>query len=505
MKKMTKLKKMLSLCLTAAVLAFTASDVASASTLPYDSYNYDYREYIHFTPAPYVPSGSVTGSSFTYNGEPLGNFANPQDMCQADDGNIYIADTGNNRIVVLDKKMKNVVNVITAFDNNGTEDTFNMPYGVAVSENGQVYVADSQNHRVVVLEKDATLVKIVENPKSESLDDNYVFTPLKVTVDYADRIYVIAQNMFEGIMVFENNGNFSSFFGTIKVEISLWEKFWKRLATKEERAKQQLYIPTEFTGIDIDPSGFVYATNIDSTGVQGVRRLNPRGEDVIKKGQNKNVGGDLWISGTSDYAGPSQFTDIVYRENGIYSCLDRKRGRIFTYDHEGNLLYIFGGLGTQEGTFFMPVAIEDIGGSLVVLDATGASIVCFEETEYGRLINDAVALRYDGDETQAVDLWQRVLELDENNELANTGIGKAYLTAGDYVNAMKYLKLGMSREYYSIAYRRYRNSKLTQNANYILTGVVILIVVYQIVKRVVKKKKEQAARERVQKGGSQNG
>ena len=109
------------------------------------------------------------------------------------------------------------------------------------------------------------------------------------------------------------------------------------------------------------------------------------------------MGGDLWISGTSDYAGPSQFTDIVYRENGIYSCLDRKRGRIFTYDHEGNLLYIFGGLGTQEGTFFMPVAIEDIGGSLVVLDATGASIVCFEETEYGRLINDAVALRYDGD------------------------------------------------------------------------------------------------------------
>lgn len=119
--------------------------------------------------------------------------------------------------------MKNVVNVITAFDNNGTEDTFNMPYGVAVSENGQVYVADSQNHRVVVLEKDATLVKIVENPKSESLDDNYVFTPLKVTVDYADRIYVIAQNMFEGIMVFESNGNFSSFFGTIKVEITLWE------------------------------------------------------------------------------------------------------------------------------------------------------------------------------------------------------------------------------------------------------------------------------------------
>ena len=397
--------------------------------------------------------------------------------------------------MVLNREMNKVENIITTFDNSGTEDSFNQPYGVCVSENGQVYVADSQNRRVVVLEKDGTLVKIVANPQSESLDDGYVFTPLKVTVDYADRIYVIAQNMFEGIMVFESNGNFSSFFGTIDVKISLWEKFWKRIATKEERSKQQLYIPTEFTGIDIDPDGFVYATNIDSNGEQGVRRLNPRGEDVIKKGENTNVGGDLWTEGSTEYAGPSQFTDVVYRQNGIYSCLDRKRGRVFTYDHEGNLLYVFGGLGTQEGTFSLPVSIEDIGGKLVVLDATRAQIVSFEETEYGRLINEAVSLRYDGDEAEAVELWRRVLELDENNELANTGIGKAYLTAGDYVNAMKYLKLGMNRDYYSIAYRRYRNGKLTENASYFLTGVLVLIVAWKVVKYIRNKKK----------GGEQNG
>lgn len=489
MKSFMQPKRILSFCLAVLLLVLMAGEDVYASSLPYDSYNYDYRENVHMTPAPYEPDGTVRGDKLTYNGEPIGKFVTPQDLCKADNGDIYVADTGNNRIVVLNKDMTKVVNIITTFDNNGTEDSFNQPYGVCVSEKGQIYVADSQNRRVVVLNQDGTLAKIVANPQSESLEAGYVFTPLKVTVDYADRIYVIAQNMFEGIMVFESNGNFSSFFGTIKVEISLWEKFWKRLATKEERAKQQLFIPTEFTGIDIDPDGFVYATNIDATGVQGVRRLNPRGEDVIKKGENKNVGGDLWIDGTTEYAGPSQFTDVVYRQNGIYSCLDRKRGRIFTYDHEGNLLYIFGGLGTQEGTFSMPVAVEDIGGKLVVLDATRGQIACFTVTEYGRLINEAVALRYDGDEAEAVALWQRVLELDENNELANTGIGKAYLTAGDYVNAMKYLKLGMNREYYSIAYRRYRNGILTENASYFLTGILILIVVYQVVKRIRKKKK----------------
>ncbi len=488
MKKFFKWKKVVALSLAVLTLALAAGETVSASSLPYDTYNYDYREYIHYTPAAYVPASSIGGDDLTWQGANLGKFLNPQDLCKDSEGNVYIADTGNNRIVVLTSDMKNVVNVITSFDNNGQEDTFNQPYGVCVSENEKIYIADSQNRRVVILEKDGTFVGTVQNPQSESLDDGYVFTPLKVTVDYADRVYVIAQNMFEGIMVFENTGNFTGFIGTINVEISLWEKFWKRIATKEERSKQQLYIPTEFTGIDIDPDGFVYATNIDSTGTQGVRRLNPKGEDVIKKGENENVGGDLEIDGSTDYAGPSQFTDVVYRQNGIYTCLDRKRGRLFTYDHEGNLLYIFGGLGTQEGTFSMPVAVEDLGEQIIVLDATRAKVMTFDVTEYGRLINEAVALRYDGDESEAVGLWKRVLELDENNELANTGIGKAYLTAGEYELAMKYLEIGMNRDYYSIAFRRYRNELLINNASYFLTGIVVIIVAYQIFKRFRRKK-----------------
>ncbi|MBQ7955202.1 MAG: gluconolactonase [Lachnospiraceae bacterium] len=489
MKKFFQWKKVVSLSLASLMLALGAGETVQASSLPYDTYNYDYREYIHYTPAAYAPSGSIKGESLTYNGESLGKFTTPQDLCEDAEGNVYVADTGNNRIVVLSPDMKKVKNVITTFDNNGQEDSFNQPYGVCVSERGRLYVADSQNRRVVILEKDGTFVGTVQDPVSESLEDGYVFTPLKVTVDYADRVYVIAQNMFEGIMVFENSGKFSSFIGTINVEISVWEKFWKRIATKEERSKQQLYIPTEFTGIDIDPDGFVYATNIDATGVQGVRRLNPKGEDVIKKGENENVGGDLQIDGSTDYAGPSQFTDVVYRENGIYTCLDRRRGRLFTYDYEGNLLYVFGGLGTQKGTFHMPVAVEDLGDKIVVLDATRAEIMTFSVTEYGRLINEAVALRYDGDESEAVSLWQRVLELDENNELANTGIGKAYLTAGEYKLALKYLELGMNRDYYSIAFRRYRNELLIDNASYFLTGILVLVVAYQVFKRVKGKKK----------------
>ncbi|MCD8075740.1 MAG: gluconolactonase [Lachnospiraceae bacterium] len=479
------------LCLFSALLILVLTPLqALADELPYDSYNYTYWNDIVYTPAPYVPNGSVTGDSLG-----IGNFSEPQDLYVAEDGQVYVADTGNNRVVILNSDMDEVVRVIETFERDGEEDTFNAPYGVFVSENGDLYVADSNNKRIVVLTTEGEFVKIVDNPQSNILEEGFDFIPLKVAVDYADRIYVIAKNAFEGILVFDSEGSFIGYFGTIEVKITLWEKFWRRLASKEERANQQLYIPTEFTGIDVDEDGFVYASNIDSDGEQGVRRLNPSGEDVIQKGENGNVGGDLTTGTYGTYAGVSEFTDVTYRGKGIYSVLDRKRGRIFTYDREGNLLYIFGGLGTQEGTFNTPIAIDEIGDSLIVLDAYYGSIMIFSATEYGSLINEATGLRYDGDETQAVALWERVLELDENNELANTGIGKAYLTAGENQLAMKYLKLGMNQKYYSIAWKRYRNEILTENIGGILTALVALIVIWVVIRQVLKKRKKPKSQE----------
>ena len=493
-KKQISKKRMISFLATAFITVTTAMAAAlpvyaNPTGLPYDTYNYDFFQYIHFTPSAYIPESIIRTEGITFNGEPIGRLSVPQDISRSLAGHLYIADTGNNRILVLNDTMDHCLNIISVFDNGGVSDTFSQPNGVCVSDKDWLYIADTGNNRIVVLDQDGVLVKIVADPKSESLGEGFVFTPLKLTVDYADRIYCTAQFMFEGIMVFEADGEFSSFFGTINVSPTLWEMFWKRISTREARQNQQLFIPTEFTGVDIDPGGFVYASSIDIKGKQGVRRLNPKGEDVMKKGKNLNVGGDLFIFGNTEFSGPSQFVDVVYRGNGIYSALDRQRGRIFTYDHEGNILYIFGGYGTQEGTFGMPVAIDYMGDRLIVLDSSRAEIVLFQVTEYGRMINEAVSLRFDGDEAQAVSLWERVLELDENNELANTGLGKAYLTAGDNATAMKYLRLGMNREYYSIAFRRYRNDILIQNANTGLTIGAVLVAGWIIFGKVRKKKK----------------
>lgn len=454
-----------------------------AAEVPYEGYNYDYWEDVVPSPAAYVPEISYSGDELG-----VGKFLQPTDMCVGANGNLYLLDSGNNRIVIFDPQWK-VIEIIDSFNNNGVMDTFNTPGGLYVQDNGDIYIADSQNNRVIGLNKDHDVISVIENPQSETLSSDFVFVPLRVGVDYANRVYVIAKNMFQGIMGFNETGDFYGYVGTNKVAVSPTDILWRKLSTKAQRQKQLLFIPTEFTALDLDNDGFLFTTNVDINSDETIKRLNPAGKDVLKRqGNNVAVKGDLVVRfGGGRYSGPSKFVDIVVRDSGIYSAIDSQRGRIFTYDNEGNLLYIFGTLGTQVGTFRSPVAIEMLGDQLVVLDRERSELILFKPTEYGSLINTAVELRYNGDEEKAVDYWRKVLLLNANFELAYNGIGKSLLSSNENKEAMKYFKLGMNQRYYSIAYKRYRNDFLKENLPVTMTtlfGVIALGLVYKKVKKI---------------------
>ena len=59
MKKINILKKIFIACLTVCMMVTAFGEEVNASSIPYDTYNYDYREYIHFTPAAYVPDRCI--------------------------------------------------------------------------------------------------------------------------------------------------------------------------------------------------------------------------------------------------------------------------------------------------------------------------------------------------------------------------------------------------------------------------------------------------------------
>lgn len=473
-----KLKKLLLIPMIIMLVSINCMDVSANANVPYQTYNYDYWGDIYYTPAAYIPNGNIAGVDMGTT-----SLSNPQDMFVSEDGKVYIADTGNNRIIILSAEME-LETILESYMYKGTTYNFNMPTGICVTEDNLIYIADTDNLRVVVMKQDGSIIKVIENPSSEVLGADFVFSPLKVSVDYAGRVYVVSKNMFQGILAFDSKGEFTGFSGTIKVTISTYEKFWRKLSTKAQRSRQIQFIPTEFTGMDMAADGFIYATNVDAQSTQSIRRLNPKGQDVIKK--KTTLSGDLYSPMRGEYAGPSRIVDIVYRDNGIYSAIDYTRGRVFTYDDEGNLLYIFGGKGSQAGTFKNPVAIEEKGEEILVLDSFRGEIMSFVTTKYGSLINEAVSLRYDGDEASAVTVWKDVLKLDANFELAYVGIGKSYLASGENKKAMEYLKLGMNREYYSIAFKRYRDDILKDNLGFILTGGMLLVIglfVRKLVKR----------------------
>ncbi|HHB90025.1 MAG TPA: TIGR03663 family protein [Anaerolineae bacterium] len=74
-----------------------------------------------------------------------GQLTTPRNMAVAEDGRIYVADTGNHRIVVFSPDGQ-VVNAWGSFGDQPGQ--FNEPWDVAVGPDGNVYVADTWNHRI---------------------------------------------------------------------------------------------------------------------------------------------------------------------------------------------------------------------------------------------------------------------------------------------------------------------------------------------------------------------
>ncbi|QHW34498.1 gluconolactonase [Paenibacillus rhizovicinus] len=460
--------------LLVAIVSLMASFVIprASAAAPYEAYNYDYYGDSAPLPAPYLPDVAITGKSLG-----IGDFKDPNDLFVTPESTTYILDSGNARIVVLDKDLK-VERVIKTFKNNGKEDGFSAPEGLFVSDKHELYVADTENGRVVVLSDKGDLIRIISNPKSDILPADFKFVPLKVTVDQADRVFVVARGVFEGIMQFDDKNTFMGYVGTINVAPSIWDRLWKSLSTKAQKAQMQLFIPTEFSNVDIDRKGFVYATAIDISSDTPIKRLNPSGDDVLKRLGYWAVRGDVRFRMFGNNSGPSMFTDIKVIGGGMYVALDSNRARLFTYNDEGDLLYAFGGRGNQLGVFNTPVAVEQIGDKLAVLDRGKNNIVVFRTTKFGSLVRQATTEHYNGNDDVAVKLWGDVLRLNTNYEIAYLGIGKSLLMQKDNKKAMEYFKLGMSRKNYSVAYKRYRRDELKEQFGTFMTIVFTLIIAF---------------------------
>lgn len=463
--------------LACAVLAFSSPMLTHAEE-GY-TYNYDWWGDVQYSPDAYQVVDVYTAVDLGLDQ----NFMGPQSLF-AVGNDLYICDSGNNRIIQLTRENSDkfeLVRVIDSFTGGEEPNTFSNPTDVSVTEEGDIFVADQSNGRIVKMDKDLNFLMSFTKPTDSTFDQSLSFLPNKLAVDTAGRVYCIAVNINQGLIKFENDGTFSGFVGATKVTYDWMDYIWKKLATKEQRAKMASFVPTEYDNVYMDNEGFIYACTMNVSEADlladkalPVRRLNLMGDDILVRNGNYSVIGDVEWGKGGGYEGPSLFTDLTAMENEIYFCLDKTRGRIFGYDDQGRLIYAFGGIANIDGYFKQPVSIEHIGHDLIVLDSLDNSITVFTPTEFGNQIYRAIEEFQNGQYTTSGESWKKVMEYNGNYDLAYIGIGRALLRQKNYKEALDYFELKWDTENYSKAFKEYRKEWVEEHI------VILVIVVFGV-------------------------
>jgi hypothetical protein len=156
---------------------------------------------------------TVAGSgSLGFNGDnglaTSASLANPYGIAVDGVGNIYIADTSNNRI----RKINISTGIITTVAGNGnfgfsgdngpaTSASLSVPYGVIVDSAGNIYIADSFNNRVRKVDASTGVITpVAGNGTGGFSGDNgpatsaSLYIPTSVSVDSAGNIYIADSN-----------------------------------------------------------------------------------------------------------------------------------------------------------------------------------------------------------------------------------------------------------------------------------------------------------------------
>ena len=440
-----------------------------------------------------------TNNEHAYDGmltltDPRSNsFSNTiSDIVTDDIGNIYISDTDNKRVIVLNKYYE-AINIISTYEDEiGRERILNSPRGVFVTDpeitaDGSSYIficnqytvagEDGVNTivgEVVVFDRDYNYVRTITKPESEILSAD-AFRPDAVAVDKYGRVFIVSHASYEGVIVLSADGAFTGFIGAQEVTASLLDQIWRKFMSQEQLQNQKLLLADPYNNITVDDDGFVYVTTSstkeDSLQNQfasiktkkatysPIKKLNAQVDEIMKRNGFFDPGGEVVIT----WQDVSTITDVAIGSQDTYTILDTdaESGRFFTYDQSGNLLFAFGTKGDQLGqganlagiTYHVLPSDETADGlsyRLLSLSKSG-TITIYDATPYYYAIMDALACETKNDYVQSRIAWQNVLSLNNNFDLAYIGIGKAYYHQGEYELAMEYLEMAYETDVWSKA------------------------------------------------------
>jgi aldose sugar dehydrogenase len=194
----------------------------------------------------FSPSNGTFITKWGEFGSGNGSFKSPTGIAvDPSSGNVYVADTANDRIQVFSPSNGTFITKWGEFGpGNGS---FKSPTGIAVDpSSGNVYVADTAHHRIQVFSSNGTF--ITKWGKFGRYDNGTLNSPEGIAVDPSSGNVYVADTAHHRIQVFSSNGTF----------ITKWGKFGL--------GNNSFSSPT---GIAVDPSsGNVYVADTANDRIQ---------------------------------------------------------------------------------------------------------------------------------------------------------------------------------------------------------------------------------------------
>ncbi len=383
----------------------------------------------------------------------------PEDMFLAPDGMLYVADTGNGRILKL--KQLEVVDELG-------HGALKSPTGVTVDADGVVYVADAGNDTITILEPDGRLRRTFGRPTEPLFGRHRQFLPRKLAVDARKNLYVVSEGSVDGLALMNTNGNFIGYFAANTAEMSL-KMILQRLFLTREQLEQ--FVKTEAaspSNVAFDRRSLVYTITAGTARDRSIRKFTINGRNLFH-----------------DVYGSSTFRDVQVSENGLLLAVDAN-GQIYEYDLNGTLLFMFGALDRGEqrlGTLSNPTAIERVGDELYVLDKDKNAIVVYRVTDFARRVHDGVRLYMEGLYAEAQPYFEDVLTYNGLFIMAYQAIADAYYKRGNYAEALTTYRYAEDRNGYSQAFWELRNAVLQRHLANALVGALGLWVAASVFSR----------------------
>ncbi len=489
------MKKLTKVLILAVVLIMIFGTVFSSAAEPYDTYTYSIDGETLKSPPAYsaVDDFDAVDMKIKELDPNNGGFGGTlTDITTDNNGNVYISDSTKNRVIVLDKHYE-AIHIISSYVNEiGQAKTLENPKGIFVSDpritadkSSEIYICNTGTDatgkkigEVVVFDRNYNYKRTITKPESVILTEE-AFKPHAVAVDKYGRIFIVSQSAYQGVIVLSSDGEFTGFIGVQEVSVDLLDMIWRKFMSQEVRETQLLLLANPYNNIAVDDDGFVYVTttmtssdemkkqfsSIKSKNAANspVKKLNAQGKEIMNRNGFFDPGGEVVLSSED----VSTIIDIGIGAQNTWTILDtntdsnspKQKGRFFTYDQSGNLLFAFGASGDQLGqgsnlSAMTYHVVEDSDGNeihrLISMAANG-TITVYEPTDYYYAIIDAIEAESSNNHAKARVAWENVLSYNNNFDLAYIGIGKALYNQGDHEGAMEYLEKSYETDIWSKA------------------------------------------------------